>query len=326
MNAIQKYKCYHDFGSFAKKVILNKAALSGSVGATGGYLIPQEMSLAIQDRLREFSVFHNLARQQPMASRECDIPSLDLNASHAAGESPLFGGLSLTWTSEGSTLVSSEPSFANSKLIAHDLEAVATVSNQLVADGGEPLGAYLEWAFACAIEWAVERECFKGNGVGKPLGVINAPAAVLVTRASAAHVTIDDLSTMLGKLLPACYGNAIWCVNPSAMKDISSLADFGFFQHKEALPNLCGYLFGRPCYTTEKLPAIGVKGDVTLFDPTQYVLGTRGMEISQSTHSKFLTNQTVYRLVWRGDGQPIPRGTAILADGVTTAGAFVVLN
>src|SRR5262249_42312350 len=48
-------------------------------------------------------------------------------------------------------------------------------------------------------------------------------------------------------------------------------------------------LLGRPAFPTEKLPAIGTKGDLMLIDPSFYVIGDRmQIEIAASEHVNFL--------------------------------------
>lgn len=313
-------------GDFMKRIATEKAALAESAGSTGGYLVPQEIALAVDERWHEFGVFKRLARNQPMKSRECDVPSFDFGFAHASGASPLFGGMTAKWTTEGTAIAAGEPAFANSKLVAKDLIVGVAASNQLVADGGEALGNFLSAQFALVVDWVVEAACFNGDGLGKPLGVTRSAATVTVTRAAADDVQQVDLSKMLAALLPGCWANAIWCVNPSAVQKVAALGNFSWFNYKHDHPRLFGFLYGRPVYATEKLPVLGKKGDVVLMDPTMYVLGQRGYEVVASQHPKFLTNQTVFKLWWRGDGTTIPRNTATTADGTSPIGAFVVLS
>lgn len=314
------------FGDMLKQQVINKTALGYSSGATGGYTIPQEMQLNIETILKETSIFHALALNLAMGSFGLTVPTIDLNASHASGDSPLLGGFKSVWGKEGITLTESEPSFSATLIKAANLQIYLNVSNQLIDDGGEPLAKYLEAFFAAAIEWTVEKACFRGSGVDEPLGIINSPATVSVTRAGATDVQAADLSQMISKLIPASFPRAIWCINPSTLDKIFKLTDFTKnIQHGDNSA-LAGYLLSRPVYVTEHLPALGTKGDVMLFDPKAYVLATRGLFINSSPHPNFLTNQTVFRLIWRGNGQPLPKGTAMLADASTTAGCFVVLN
>lgn len=314
-------------GDSLKQQVKQKAALGSSSGAIGGYTIPQEIWLHIDSLIKETGIFHSLAWNLWMGSVGLTIPSIDLTTTHATGKSPLLGGFKLVWGKENTALTEAEPSFAGSLLKAANLQIYLAVSNQLVDDGGEPLAKYLETFLALAVEEEVEYACFRGTGVNEPMGIINSPATVSVTRTAGSDVQAADLSKMMSQLLPASFATAIWCVNPSTLDKIFKLTDFAKNETHPVNPAQAGYLLSRPLYVTEKLPALGTKGDVMLFDPRMYVLATR-MEgvVEASPHPNFLTNQTVFRLVWRGNGQPLPKGTVTLADGSTTAGCFVALN
>lgn len=305
-----------------------KAAMAEYAGATGGYLVPPELYVGIDEKLKERKLFHKRAYHQPMGSHECWIPAFDLSASHATGASPLFAGLAPGWTTvEGQALDQSNPAFAGGKLVTRDLECYAAASNQLLDDGGEEaLGAYLEEKFYQALAWGVERACFIGDGATMPAGVASSPATKVVTRAGSGTIAQADVANMVGALLPACFKNAVWGCSVSALAKVAALAFYSANNVRDEETDLCGLLFARPLYVTENLPAVGTQGDLVLFDPTQYVLGERHVEVTASRHPNFLANQTVFRLWWRGDGRLLPNGLATLADGTTTTGVAVALS
>lgn len=315
------------FGEDMKGLVVHKTALSRSPGSSGGFLVPSEVVLTIESQLHEIALFHALALNVPMNAPTAVIPTVDFSATHETGQSPLYGGLTLTWGyEENEERDEANPNFAAGQLVARDLEAYVAVSNQLVADGGEALGVYLTSLFTEALRAQVEYQCFRGDGVKKPLGILNAPALVTVARAGADAVAQADLAKMVRSLVPACFPRAVWACSVTALEKVTALSVYHANPSAEPGSSLCGVLFGRPLFVTEKLPAVGTNGDVVLFDPKMYALGRYVMEVGLSPHARFLNNQTVYRLLWRGDGQPIPRGTMTLADGATVAGAFVALG
>lgn len=311
----------------AKTTVVTKAVMGESSGAIGGYTVPEEVQVNIDEGLAEVGIFHRLCYRQPMLSRECIVAGFDLSAAHATGFSPLFGGMGLTWTSEGQSITESEPSFAAADLVCKDLEATVYASNQLVNDGGIALGRYLEWKFLQAIEWAVERECFNGVLPGRPQGIVSSPATVAVTRAGAGHIAVADVAKMVAALLPACFARAVFACHPTALADVIALASYQANMDVATSMGLCGSLMARPLYVTEKLPVLGTRGDLMLFDPMCYVLGSRSVEVACTGQEStaFARNQTVYRLVWRGDGQSLARGTSTLQDGSTTSSPFVAI-
>lgn len=308
--------------------IISKAAMGETSGDVGGYLLPYELQLGIDSHLQEYSLFHRHAWRQPMKTYTCQIPSFDLTSGNASGVTPLLGGFTLSYDQENTAEAESEPTFAGGQLVSRYIAAYCVVSNQLVADGGIALGAYLEQGFARVIAFAVERQCFVGTGVGTIMGVINSPATVSVARAGGSDISTTDMGNMMKALFPASYANSWWACNPSCMTKIAALASYqasSYFDTGSSI--LMGYLYGRPLMVTEKLPALGTAGDIVLFDPTMYALGTRSISIdySKEVPSLWTNYQSVYRVVWRGDGQPMPKGTFTLADGATTSGCFVRL-
>lgn len=308
------------FGDQMRDLAHRKAPMGLSSGATGGYLVPQDFALVVDAGLYEASIFAANALTQPMISHEKRLPRVDITASHSTGSSPLFGGLSIGWVAEGASLPESEPSFADVVLTSKNGVALVYVSNNLVEDGGEALASYLEFVVPQAIAWTIDYKCFRGLGTNEPLGVLNSGALLAVTRAAANHIAQSDLADMIAALLPGCFNRAIWACHPTALGDVCNLSTF--------IVNAAGgmSIFGRPLFITEKLPALGTAGDILLFDPKLYALGARSMELAVSTTVRFTNYQTVFRFIWRGDGQPLVDGTATLADGTTTAGAFVSLG
>jgi HK97 family phage major capsid protein len=61
----------------------------------------------------------------------------------------------------------------------------------------------------------------------------------------------------------------------------------------------------RPVIFTEKVPALGDKGDIMLADLSQYAVGLRAeILLEKSAHVGFKDDSTWYRAIVRADGQP----------------------
>ena len=74
--------------------------------------------------------------------------------------------------------------------------------------------------------------------------------------------------------------------------------------NNEVLNGNAGTLFGRPVIVVEQCQTLGTEGDVILFDPSQYLMIDKGdMQIAQSAHVRFLTDEMTYRFILRVDGQ-----------------------
>ncbi len=329
---------------------VEKAALAESSGVTGGYTVPpmfanQLLTMAVED-----TVVAPRAAKQPLTSRTLQVPSLDITTAYGAGQSPFLGGILASWTSEAATRAESEPQFRQTVLTAWELSFYTVASNTLLADNAVGLDSLLTQLFSAAIGWYTDYAFLRGDGVGKPLGILNSPATIAVTRQTAAHFTFQDVASMLGRFYWLLRGgnSVVWLINPSVIPDVYKMNDErgsqsgnGFGQvlfvpvdrgaqadiPQSAGIQSMGYLAGFPVLVTEKLPPLGTQGCVMLVDCSKYLLGTRQeLQIDISPHVSFLKNQMTWRVVWRGDGQPWLNNSITLADNTTTVSPFLTLT
>ena len=322
---------FKSLGDFCHKVARREVtkALGVTTGVNGGYLVPPELVIGLDSVLQEEGLFFRFAWNLPMGSTTLNIPTYDLNHSHALGDTPLYGGMSLAWTQENVQLPSVAPTFSQSALVAKNLEGIVLVSDQMVADGGPALDLFLRRMFGYSICWYTERACFRGDVANQPEGLIASPSTVAVARNTASDVRAVDLAAMAGSLVPACYNRAIWAYHPSVVDKVAALSTFQISEAMGESSRLVHWLLGRPAYCTEKLPSLGNKGDVVLFDPTQYVLGVRQLEVAFAASKDvdtYSSRQSQYRIMWRGDGKFLAKGTVTLEDNSTTCGVSVCLD
>ena len=131
---------------------------------------------------------------------------------------------------------------------------------------------------------------------------------------------------------PASWARAFWVCCPSVVPQLLQLADGAnraiFISIDQGVTNKPTWsLLGRPVYPTEKVPALGTKGDLCLIDPALYVIGDRmQLEITASEHVNFLKNQMTWRVVERLDGQPWLSAPVPLQSASPQVSPFVVLN
>src|SRR5262249_3690253 len=205
--------------------VRTKAAMAEGSGTAGGYLVPPEFYQGLMQVVAEQTFFRKRAFVQPMAAATLMFPYLDVTTVQAAGVSPFFGGVQMTWTEEAQTRTESEPQFKMMELKAHELSGYAVSSNVLLQDAGIGLEKFLLTLFGQAVGWFEEYAFLQGNGVGKPLGILNSPAAIPVNRANANKVQFVDVANMLSKLLPASQRRAMWVVHPYVLAQLVQLAD-----------------------------------------------------------------------------------------------------
>jgi HK97 family phage major capsid protein len=326
----EKYLAQH-YNS-AKVSYTAKAALAEASGITGGYVVPPEFSQNLLTLVAEKSIMRPRSFVQPMGSATLMIPYLDVTTAQAAGTSPFFGGVLFNWTEEAQSRTETEPQFKMLELKAHELSGYAVSSNVLLQDAAFGLEKFLMVLFSNAIAWYEDFAFIQGNGVGKPLGILNSNAGVSQTRATANKVQFADVANMIGKLLPASLSTAVWIIHPFVLPQIVQLADSS--GRIVWVPNIGGAqdpipgtLFGKPVLVSEKVPTLGSTGDTILTDPQLYVIGDRmSIEIAASEHVNFLKNQMTWRVVERIDGQPWLEKPVTLADGSSQVSSIVTLH
>jgi HK97 family phage major capsid protein len=319
--------------------VITKASatpLAEASGLTGGYTVPIEYAMRILQLMVQNQVVRPRATIIPMGARSIRIPALDVTTAQSSGVSAFLGGMQMQWTEEAQSKPEFEPQFKQVELVCHELSALTIASNQLLADNAVALDSFLTALFSKSAGWFTDYAYLQGNGSGKPLGILNAPATISVTRATANTFKVVDAVTMLSKLLTTSMGSACWICSQTVIPQLYQLQDAAgrniFLPNPQAPAGGAAQsppvtLFGLPIIFTEKLPALGTKGDVMLADASYYLIGDRmQLEIQSSIHRYFEKAQTAWRLITRVDGQPWLDNAVTLADATTTVSPFIVLN
>lgn len=327
---------------------VTKAAMGENSGTTGGYLLPQDYSDALLNSVAEESFIFPRATVIPMFSKELQAPRIDSETAQSTGVNSLLGGVSFQWGSEN-VPTETEPTFRLDNFTAWDLLGYTVMSNQWLMDAGSiqptpdaerpqanalmQAEHYLIKLLGRAAAWYAEAAFLTGKGAGQqmPLGIINSPATIQITRQTGSQIQIKDIVGMTSALLPYCWGKAIWACSPVALAQIQQLAQYfinielgGMYK---VHPKPCGVLSTLPLFITDKLPALGTPGDLVLFDPSLYIIAQRQeVVVDVSPDDAFKNNQTTFRTWLRLDGKPQLSGQVTLQDGTTKASAFVMLK
>ncbi len=308
-----------------------KSPLGQASGPSGGYLVPTDLRLDLMADVAEDAQVRPRATVVPMSSSSMILSLPDAGTVQAVGTPPFHGGLKMAWTSEGATRPETEPTWRQVQLKAWDLTGYCLQSNPHFQDSGPGVEAFLRQLFARSISWNEDFAYLQGNGVGQPFGIVNHPASSAVTRQTGSSFTIQDVGGMSAALLPISWARAIWLVHPTVWPKIL-LFTAGMWQLNQPITEGAGQphfvLNGQQGFVTEKASTLGTRGDVILFDPLLYVIGDRGaVEIVASEHepTAFLNNQQVWRVTYRGDGQPWFSKTITLQNASTAVSPYVIL-
>lgn len=305
-----------------------KKALSGTAGATGGFLMPETFVAQMQAVMINSGLVMPRVTRIPMSSRTVVLPVLDHTQNLAAGRPRQFGGVIAFYQNEGDSSEESEPKFKEHTLTAHELTVYTEASNSLLADSGISLEAFMlsEMGLIGALNWTVEYEVFQGTGVGQPRGIIGAPVTISINRESANLVQYDDLADMDAAVIPSA--RLAWFASISVKKQLRTLQDpEGHYIWADAREGFPATLLGYPIFFTDKQPALGDTGDIVLGDFSYYLFGDRqAPTLDVSVEANFRRNRTAYRLIHRHDGGPWMTAPLTLSDGETVVSPFVQLD
>lgn len=314
---------------------IQKVALAENSGVTGGYIVPPQVSSELLAIASEDAWIEPKARVVPMTSRTMQFPILDVTTAQSTGYNPYLAGIYAKWQPEASSIAESEPAFRMTDFTAWDLVLYTVSSNQLLNDNAVALDSLLTDLFATGITWYREYAYLRGTGAGSsmPLGVINAPATYVQTRATSNEFSYADAAAMFSRLQARSRETACWSVHQSVLPELIKMNSGGtavsFLVWVNPTPNgpagpagmrlPNAFLNGLPLFITDKQPALGTTGDVVLCDWSQYIIGDRmDLQIDVSTHALFRNNQTAWRVVSRLDGKPWLNST------ITDPAGFVV--
>jgi HK97 family phage major capsid protein len=198
-------------------------------------------------------------------------------------------------------------------------------------------------AVAEELAFAIDDAIIRGTGAGSPLGVLNAPCLVTQTKEVsqvADTIVYENVSKMRTRMTPRMYAGANWYVNSECMPQIEQLkilvknvagtenvGGMPVFVNANASNTPYGTLFGRPIVPVEQCSAIGDLGDILLFNPKYYYMSQKGgVQTASSIHVNFLTDEQVFRFIYRTDGR-LPFKSAITPyKGAATLSPVVALE
>lgn len=319
------------------KVYATQRGQAEGQGATGGYLTPAVYETMLLSEQAEDSVFTPYARVIPLAARTTYWPALDQYSAPTAGNSAIFGGVTVSRKGENTARTQTSAKFKNVALNAKDMTAFTKISRDLIYDSTVPIDGLVTTLMGGAINWTEEWECFNGTGGGKFLGIYNAPSTILVSRNTGSTIKAVDVFTMLSRLLPSSHKNARWLAHPYTMPYLQQLVDpaghyimlpYPVAGERAALGESPVFqLLGIPVLFTEKAGVPGSTNDLVLTDRSKYLVGRRGgVEVGTSTEFAFDTDEIAIRAKLRNDGAPQLIKPIYLADGSNQVSSTVVLN
>lgn len=275
-------------------------------GPSGGFMIPPQYRQTIMSVPPQAALVRPRANVIPAGDppdAAITIPALDQSGS---APSNMFGGMQFQWIEEGGDKPETSASLRNITLTPHEIAGFVTITDKLLRNWVAS-SAFIEQLMRAGVTAAEDYNFLRGDGVAKPLGVLNAGATYFVNRANANQINYTDLVNMTARLLMRGSQSPVWSMPQSALTQIATLQDpMGrYIWQANAIDGMAGQLLGYPLRWNNRAPALGSKGDVLLADFDDYLVKDgSGPFVAASEHVKFTQNKTVIKIFWNVDGAP----------------------
>jgi len=310
------------------------SGLSETVPSEGGFMLQQDFSTALIQGAFDVGLVASRCNRIPISAGSSGIklPMVD-ETSRVTGSR--WGGVQSYWLAEASEKQKSKPKFRLCELSLKKLVGVCYATDELLQDA-TALDVVLRQAFIEEIAFMVDDAIINGLGTGQPLGILNSGALVSVTPESGQHLTVvwENIVKMFSRMPGRNRKNAVWFINQAVEPQLFSMSlavGVGgipvYMPSGGASAAPYASLFGRPVIPIEQCSALGILGDVLFVDPTSYILIDKGgIQTDVSIHVQFLTDESVFRFVYRCDGSPAFAAPITPFKGSLTLSPFVALG
>ena len=272
-------------------------ALSIGQDSEGGYTVPDEFEKKLVQALEDNNLFRGLATVIRTSSGTRKIPIAQDN-----GEA--------SWIDEGEEIPESDTTFSQTMLSAYKLGTMIKISNELLNDSAFDLATYIAQRFGVRMGNAEERAFITGDGVGKPLGLLDdACAQVGVTAAAVDKVTFDEIFKLYYSLRAPYRKKAQFLCNESMVLQLMTLKDNnGNYIWKPGLDiGKPDTLLNRPLRTSSFMPGLAAGNKaMTCGDYSYYWIADRQNRTFRRLNELYArTDQVGFMTTQRVDGKLI---------------------
>lgn len=316
------------------RLFAGPAGGSEAVPSDGGFLVQKDFSAELLMRMYQTGQIVSKCRKIPISGNSNGIKINAIDEDSRANGSR-WGGVLAYWVNEAAAFTGSKPKFRQVELQLEKLIALCYATDELLEDGAA-LESVIQQAFAEEMTFKVEDAIVNGTGAGQPLGILNSGS--LITQAkdsgdSGPVLTTNDVLNMWNRLWVPSRQNAVWLadvtIEPQLYKLVlgaPSLGQILLYTPPGDKGNQTGMLMGRPVVFHEHGAVLGTPGDIILADLSQYVvIDKNGVRQDYSIHVNFLTDEGVFRFVYRVDGQAWWKKPLTPKSGGSTLSPFISL-
>jgi HK97 family phage major capsid protein len=297
--------------------------------ASGGFLVQQDFVSELLKKTYDTGILAGKVRRVPISANS---NSLRINAidDDSRKDGCRWGGVQTYWADEAEALTATKPKFRQIDLQLKKLTGLCFATDELLQDAAA-LESVIRQAFTDEFAFKIDDAILHGNGAGQPLGILKSNAVVKqeLETAQTAKITVENLVKMWSRLWSRSRANAVWYINQQIEPLLYTLkvGDRPVYIPAGGLSESpYATLFGRPVVPLEQCAELGEAGDILLADLSQYLLIDKGgINAASSIHVRFLTDENVFRFIYRVDAQPIWNKPIAPYKGSATLSPFVAL-
>jgi HK97 family phage major capsid protein len=261
----------------------------------------------------------------PMAVPSVEIPArVDKNHS-----SSVSGGITVGWRPQAVEATASRMDMEQITLKAQSMLGLSYVTEELLKDSAISFAALLEAGFRDAVADAVIEARIRGTGVGEPLGILNSPCLISASSTSQTTSTLKGSNLIDMRSRAWRYSRCVWLANHDCYPQLvechvsHSNTDTRLFYPGNGT-DVPDTILGRPVIFTEYCSSVGTVGDVLLCNWGEYLVGNlQGIELAESMHVRFTSNERAFRVSLRQGGAPWWRSTLTPKESSTTLSPFI---
>lgn len=280
-------------------------ALSVGEDSEGGFTVPDEFERKLVEALEGNNIFRGMATVIRTSSGTRKIPIAE-----DTGEA--------SWIDEGEEIPESDTTFGQTMLSAYKLGTMIKISNELLNDSAFDLASYIARRFGVRMGNAEERAFITGDGVGKPLGLLDdAGAKIGVTAAKTTAISFDEVFQLYYALKAPYRKKAEFLCSEALVLQLMTIKDNnGNYIWKPGLDiGKPDTLLNRPLKTSAFMPEVAAGNKVMAFgDYSYYWIADRQNRTFRRLNELYArTDQVGFLTTQRVDGKLIlPEAVQVL--------------
>jgi HK97 family phage major capsid protein len=297
-------------------------------GTKGGFMVPEQW----RGELMQVQPQEQIIRPRATVIPAGDPPDakLSMPALDQTNAENIYGGVVVAAVAEAGTKGETDIRFKEISLEPTEVAGWIRASDKLLRNWGAA-SSVISTQLRKAIAGWEDYRFLRGSGVAEPLGIINSPAKINVTRQTASQVTWQDIRTMYSRM--KFGGSPTWIASQTILPYLMQIADGGsnnlfVTAYASAAGSIPATLLGFPIVFADRAPALGSEGDLILADCSYYLIKNgSGPFVEASPHVYFTSNQTVIKAFWNVDGKPwLTQPIGLEGSTSNTVSPFVVLQ